>query len=665
MMATGPLDAVQRHLRRTVLAHDGESPSDGHLLRCFVARRDEAAFAELVRRHGRMVLSVCRRVVGHAEDAEDAFQATFLVLARKAASVVPPELVGNWLYGVAYRTALAARTRSVRRRAREKQVPDLPHPAVKAGDNLADLRRLLDDELSRLPEKYRVAVVLCELEERSRKDVARHLNLCEGTLSSRLATARKLLARRLSRRGVTFSAGALAAVLAQTAAPALAASAAAVARLAAGPAAGAVLVSAEVEALSEGVIRAMFLSKCKLVTVAVLVLGLVTTGVGLYPTGPALGPSGARGAEPPKLPAEALPKAPPTSPERQKQIEKLITDLGSDDFDKREAAQKELEKFGEEAMAALEKAAAGDDAETKKRAQTLLEPLRKRVREREAEKLLAVATKGGVDVLVDYMTLKGKDATDDDWDLFQKVVAVIEEKAGKKKAHDVKRWQTVEAGGQIINGRAIAAEGVNDLVLLNGALVARGPVTVRGLTNAVVFVNGDVTLIGGPINCIIVCDGDVTFKGGAINCVVLAGGSIRAVNSIDSVYAARGAVEQGFGTNITARPDEKFPLGAVKFFASSQLGVEAKETDGKVRVESVEAGTPLAKAGLQKGDVVTALGETKADSVEAFRRALRRQLADGKAVIKVRRDDREVALSAALLDSLPEKKPEEKKPEEK
>src|SRR5262249_20449250 len=150
-------------------------------------------------------------LLGNPHDAEDAFQATFLVAVRKAASVRPRELFGNWLHGVAYRTALEARARIARRRAKEKQVEELPHPAQAEPEAVwQELRPLLDRELSRLPDKYRVPVVLCDLEGRSRQEVARQLRLPEGTLSSRLATARKTLARRLSRYGPVLSGGLLA-----------------------------------------------------------------------------------------------------------------------------------------------------------------------------------------------------------------------------------------------------------------------------------------------------------------------------------------------------------------------------------------------------------------------------------------------------------------------
>src|SRR6516225_2591326 len=129
-MATAQMDTVIRHLRRTVSRQDGAGWTDGQLLASFIEQKDEAAFEALVRRHGQMVFGVCRRVLGNHHDAEDAFQATFLVLARKASSVVPREMVANWLYGVAHQTALKARGTTARRRERERQVTDMPEPAV-------------------------------------------------------------------------------------------------------------------------------------------------------------------------------------------------------------------------------------------------------------------------------------------------------------------------------------------------------------------------------------------------------------------------------------------------------------------------------------------------------------------------------------------------------
>src|SRR5690242_5073698 len=132
MSADQPRDVLRR-FRRAALRQDGGGMTDGQLLGCFVADRDEAAFAALVRRHGPMVLGVCRRVLRHEQDAEDAFQAAFLVLARKAAAIARRGLLGNWLYGVAHRTALDARAAADRRRARERQVSPMPEPEARNG----------------------------------------------------------------------------------------------------------------------------------------------------------------------------------------------------------------------------------------------------------------------------------------------------------------------------------------------------------------------------------------------------------------------------------------------------------------------------------------------------------------------------------------------------
>src|SRR5262249_30656537 len=208
-MATNPMNEVVQRLRRTVLLPDGAGLTDGQLLSRYIELRDEDAFAVLVRRHGPMVWGVCRRLLPTHHDAEDAFQATFLVLVRKAATVVPREIVANWLYGVAHMTAHRLKVSAAKGRRREKQVAELPEPAVAEPDLWPDLPPLLDQELSRLPDKYRVAVVLCDLEGKTRKEVAGQLGLPEGTVASRLARARAILAKRLTRRGLAVSAGAL------------------------------------------------------------------------------------------------------------------------------------------------------------------------------------------------------------------------------------------------------------------------------------------------------------------------------------------------------------------------------------------------------------------------------------------------------------------------
>lgn len=283
VMRPGSSSHVLHGLRRAVLLENGGGLSDGQLLDGFVRQRDEAAFEALVRRHGPMVLGVCRRITGHEPDAEDAFQAAFLVLVRRAASIVPRENVGNWLYGVAYRTALEVRKAMLRRRNKEKPLTDILDPKAPSNAERQDLGELLDQELSRLPHKYRLPVVLCELEGRSRKEVARQLRLPEGTLSSRLAMARKMLAKRLMRRGISLSAGALTVALssqeAATGVPTSLVSATVhTAMKVAEGMVPATLVSANVLSLTHGVSKAMFLAKLK--PTAIVVLLALTAGLG-------------------------------------------------------------------------------------------------------------------------------------------------------------------------------------------------------------------------------------------------------------------------------------------------------------------------------------------------------------------------------------------------
>jgi RNA polymerase sigma factor (sigma-70 family) len=265
--------------------------TDGELLARFVARREEAAFAELVRRHGPMVLGVCRRVLHDPHDAEDAFQVAFLVLARKAASLAQPELLGNWLYGAAYRAALEVKAARTRRQAREKQVSPTPEPQpVVECDVWEDLRPLLDANLNRLPDKYRTPLVLCDLEGRTRKEVAQQLGIAEGTLSSRLATARQLLARRLARRRLALPLGVLAAALTANAASAAVPPALGASTVQAAAGTATVYVSAHVAALTHSVLKGMALAKYKIAAVAALLLaavgGVVLAIVHLFSPGP-------------------------------------------------------------------------------------------------------------------------------------------------------------------------------------------------------------------------------------------------------------------------------------------------------------------------------------------------------------------------------------------
>ena len=255
----------------------GEEQTDAELLGRFVDRRDEAAFALLVRRHGAMVYGVCRRVLPEP-DAEDAFQATFLVLAQKARTAAPRE-VANWLYGVARRAALLSRRSIVRRRERTGEVPDRPAPEP---NPMAESLAALDEELSRLPGAYRTVIVLCDLEGRTRREAAAILGWPEGTVAGRLSRAREVLAKRLARRAPAVSVAA--ALAGTTGLPAsVVSSTIRVAALGSfGPPPPAAAISAAVAALTQGVLNAMLVSKLKAAGAVVLVLGLLATGaVGL------------------------------------------------------------------------------------------------------------------------------------------------------------------------------------------------------------------------------------------------------------------------------------------------------------------------------------------------------------------------------------------------
>src|SRR5581483_10440199 len=190
-MDSRPLRSLLDGLRRAA-ATTGDGLSDAELLRRFVRGRDAAAFELLVWRHGPMVLGVCRRVLRDAHAAEDAFQAAFLVLARKARSLDRRGSIANWLYAVAYHVALKARAEAARRQRRERRASAAEAGAA-PGEAWADLRPVLDEELSRLPEAYRQAVVLCYLEGRTNAEAARLLGWPVGTVKGRLARARDLL----------------------------------------------------------------------------------------------------------------------------------------------------------------------------------------------------------------------------------------------------------------------------------------------------------------------------------------------------------------------------------------------------------------------------------------------------------------------------------------
>jgi RNA polymerase sigma factor (sigma-70 family) len=201
-----------------VLPRPADSPPpDGQLLHRYVSTHDENAFAALVERYGPMVLGVCERVLQHSHDAEDAFQATFLVLARRAATLDGRGSLGNWLYAVAYRTAIKARQCAARRRARELQVLNMSTVLSSEEEEWSDLRPLLDEELNHLPVKYRAPLVLCYLEGKTQEQAARELGWPTGSMSRRMNRARDLLQERLARRGLALSTGFLFMLIAKNA----------------------------------------------------------------------------------------------------------------------------------------------------------------------------------------------------------------------------------------------------------------------------------------------------------------------------------------------------------------------------------------------------------------------------------------------------------------
>jgi RNA polymerase sigma factor (sigma-70 family) len=206
-MASAQVDMALRSAREVFGPASGEGGHDRQLLERFIARREEAAFEALVIRHGPRVLWVCRQVLGDSEDADDAFQATFLVLVRKAETIRARDSLGPWLHGVARRVALRAKLRSKRRREQERRVVEMP--AVEPSDEIdqRDLRPVLDEELSRLPDKYRLPVLFCYLQGMTNEEAARRLQCPPGTLKGRLARAREILRERLGRRGVVLGGG--------------------------------------------------------------------------------------------------------------------------------------------------------------------------------------------------------------------------------------------------------------------------------------------------------------------------------------------------------------------------------------------------------------------------------------------------------------------------
>ncbi|HEY1861526.1 MAG TPA: sigma-70 family RNA polymerase sigma factor [Gemmataceae bacterium] len=285
-MPSIPLALFIRRLRRLV-DREGDRLSDECLLERFVTQRDEAAFELLVWRHGPMVLNVCRRVLRNEHDAEDAFQAAFLAMARKAGTVSRRESLAGWLYQVAYRAALRLRRDAAKRTKREHASLTALGATPSRDRPRDDVASVLDEEVSRLPRRYRVPFVLCYLEGKTNIEVSQQLGCPLGTVASRLSWARQRLRDRLSRRGIGLSTGLSVAALSET--TALGTVPAQLVNLtvkgAVGFAAGSAAVAGEVPAhlisCAKGVLNTMYWTKLKIATVVVLALGLAGAGAGL------------------------------------------------------------------------------------------------------------------------------------------------------------------------------------------------------------------------------------------------------------------------------------------------------------------------------------------------------------------------------------------------
>ncbi|HEV3203497.1 MAG TPA: sigma-70 family RNA polymerase sigma factor [Gemmataceae bacterium] len=285
-MADGQTNTVIRYIRQLMDADSDPSPA-GQLLDRFVHHQDEAAFRTLVHRFGPVVWGVCRRVLRAEPDAEDAFQATFLVLVRKAKTISKGDLLGNWLYGVAYRIAIRAKANALKRLFHERQAEPMPAEDSKVDNTIRELGPVLDEEVQRLPAKYRVPFVLCYLEGKTNEEAARELRCPKGTVQSRLARAREKLRRRLSQRGITLSSGALALSLSTHAANATVPDATIDTTvksgilIAGGRAPLGAVVSPSVAVLTQGALRKMFMTKLLMTTFIFLFGGLLGTGVGV------------------------------------------------------------------------------------------------------------------------------------------------------------------------------------------------------------------------------------------------------------------------------------------------------------------------------------------------------------------------------------------------
>jgi RNA polymerase sigma factor (sigma-70 family) len=306
---------VLRLIRKTIGTAEIHPVPDGDLLQRFVCDRDEAAFETLLHRHARLVWHVCRSLLRETHAAEDAFQATFLILVRKAGSISRPELLGNWLYGVAQRVAQRARALQSRHHTHQ----GLEAVAARTVEAEADLHGRVHEELQRLPAKYRAPLVLCYLEGRTNEEAARHLQWPVGTLKVRLMRGREMLRSRLTRRGAALTAGAVTSLLTVGAASAVPSSLFLTAfraglAVATGRASASGAVSADAIALSEGVLRMMSATRLKLAAALLLAVSVLTVGAGLLAQSPPDG-QGAPQTAAPQTAAPPRAEAPEDKPD--------------------------------------------------------------------------------------------------------------------------------------------------------------------------------------------------------------------------------------------------------------------------------------------------------------------------------------------------------------
>jgi RNA polymerase sigma factor (sigma-70 family) len=310
-MTRSAVPASVRGLRHLLIEQRRQEESDEQLLHAFLAHSDETAFAALVRRHGPMVQNVCRRVLGHVQDAEDAYQATFLLLARKAVVLRNRAALASWLHGTAYRTALKAKQSAARRRKHEARTP--PRTADNPAGELLwrEVQTLLDEEIASLPEIYRSVFVLCCLESLSRAETARRLRVKEGTVSSRLAEARTRLQQRLARRGVELTALLTATALTTQAASAL--PSVSLTRM------SGIALSPSIAALADSGPSILSFGKAKLAAVFLLMVGVVS-GAGLWAFREPAAPP-AQSAKAPAAPSSDKPQTPPPKREAAQTVE--------------------------------------------------------------------------------------------------------------------------------------------------------------------------------------------------------------------------------------------------------------------------------------------------------------------------------------------------------